>query len=196
MRAHPSPIESVAQRFCISMIGEAENSLPSVFVHHAGATHAQRQPLPRTEARRHNASLFVVRNSDLKGPIVVGLGHGSRQERSEHRQALTAEFGIGSNGYMNKSSEKYVQDRPHAQPEAAATRLLEIAKTLRIDEGRMSIGEWNGMFLRGGGTVAEYTAGRDKLVADGIIQIHECGGFIMWKTAPAADERSGTQTIP
>ncbi|KZD20352.1 hypothetical protein [Tardiphaga robiniae] len=109
---------------------------------------------------------------------------------------MTDEFGIGSNGSMSKPSEKYAQDRPYAKPEAAAARLLEIAKTLRIDEGRMSIGEWNGTFLRGGGNVAEYTIGRDKLVADGIIQIHECGGFIMWKTAPVAGERSGTQPIP
>jgi hypothetical protein len=85
---------------------------------------------------------------------------------------------------MSKPSEKFTKDRPYAKPEAAAARLLEIAKTLRIDEGRMSIGEWNGTFLRGGtGNVEEYTAGRDKLVADGIIQIHECGGFIMWKAA-------------
>jgi hypothetical protein len=108
---------------------------------------------------------------------------------------LTAEFGIGSNGSMSKPSEKYVKHRPYAEPEAAAAKLLEIAKTLRIDEGRMSIGEWNGTFLRGGGSVAEYTAGRDKMVADGIIQIHECGGFIMWKTSSAAGERSGTHTI-
>jgi hypothetical protein len=84
---------------------------------------------------------------------------------------------------MNKSPEKFVKDRPYAQPEAAAARLLEIAKTLRIDEGRRSIGEWNGTFLRDGtGSVAEYTAGRDKLIADGVIQLHECGGFIMWKS--------------
>jgi hypothetical protein len=35
---------------------------------------------------------------------------------------------------------------------------------------------------------ADHTAGRDKLVADGIIQIHECGGFIMWKTVTSCVE--------
>jgi len=55
----------------------------------------------------------------------------------------------------------------------------------------MSIGEWNGTFLRGGaGSVAEYTAGRDQLIADGIIQIHECGGFIMWKNQTPEGETS------
>ncbi|SNS35515.1 hypothetical protein SAMN05216374_0951 [Tardiphaga sp. OK246] len=83
---------------------------------------------------------------------------------------------------MSKPPEKYVQARPYAQPDAAAARLLEIAKTLRIDEGRMSVGDWNGSFLKGGGNVAEYTLGRDKLIADGVIVMHECGGFIMWKS--------------
>jgi hypothetical protein len=107
----------------------------------------------------------------------------------EHRQVLTAEFGIGSNGNMNKSSEKFAKDRPYAKPEAAAARLLEIAKTLRIDDGLMPIGEWNSTFIwKDKASVAEYTLGRDKLVADGIIQIHECGGFIMWKTVSSCVE--------
>ncbi|MES2030815.1 MAG: hypothetical protein V4477_16670 [Pseudomonadota bacterium] len=94
---------------------------------------------------------------------------------------------------MSKPFEKYVQARPYATPEAAAARLLEVAKTLRVDQGRMSIGEWNGTFLKGGaGNVAEYTAGRDKLIADGIIQIHECGGFIMWGKAYTDGELPGT----
>jgi hypothetical protein len=97
---------------------------------------------------------------------------------------------------MSKPFEKYAKDRPCAKPEAAAARLLEIAKALRIDEGRMPIGEWNGTFLRDGGNVAEYTEGRDKLVADGIIQIHECGGFIMWVEPGADGQFPGTQTIP
>ncbi|MGM5025156.1 hypothetical protein AB8B02_02935 [Tardiphaga sp. 862_B3_N4_1] len=93
---------------------------------------------------------------------------------------------------------KYVEDRrPYAKPEAPAARLLEIAKTLRIDEGRMSIGEWNGTFLRGGtANVEEYTAGRDKLISDGIIEMHECGGFIMWKSEAPDGELPGTQPIP
>ncbi|WP_457492193.1 hypothetical protein [Tardiphaga sp. P5_C7] len=77
---------------------------------------------------------------------------------------------------------KFVKARPYAEPADAAARLLEIAKTLRIDDGLMPIGEWNGTFLKGGGSVAEYTAGRDKLISDGIIEMHECGGFIMWKS--------------
>ncbi|MGM5020171.1 hypothetical protein [Tardiphaga sp. 367_B4_N1_1] len=98
---------------------------------------------------------------------------------------MTAEFGIGSNGSMNKSSEKYVHNRPYAKPETAAARLLEIAKTLRIDDGLMPIGEWNSTFIwKDKASVAEYTLGRDKLIADGVIKMHECGGFFMWMNQP------------
>ncbi len=66
--------------------------------------------------------------------------------------------------------------------------MLEIAKTLRIDEGRMPVGEWNGIFLKTD-SVAEHTAGRDKLVTDGIIVMHECGSMFMWKNEQS-DQRS------
>jgi hypothetical protein len=78
---------------------------------------------------------------------------------------------------------KFVKARPYAEPANAAARLLEIAKTLRIDDGLMPIGEWNSTFIwKEKASVEEYTAGRDRLIADGIIEIHECGGFIMWKS--------------
>jgi hypothetical protein len=94
---------------------------------------------------------------------------------------------------MSKPFEKHVKDRPYSKPEAAAARLLEIAKTLRIDDGLMPIGEWNSTFIwKDKASVAEYTAGRDKLVADGIIQIHECGGFIMWAKPGADGQLPGT----
>ncbi|MGM4987530.1 hypothetical protein [Tardiphaga sp. 841_E9_N1_2] len=90
---------------------------------------------------------------------------------------------------MSQPFEKHVKDRPYAKPEAAAARLLEIAKTLRIDDGLMPIGEWNSTFIwKDKASVAEYTLGRDKLIADGIIQIHECGGFIMWKAETSCVE--------
>ncbi|KAA0076104.1 hypothetical protein [Tardiphaga sp. P9-11] len=83
---------------------------------------------------------------------------------------------------------KYVDDkRLYARPEAAAARLLEIAKALRVDQGHMPVGEWNGTFLKGGaGTVAEYTAGRDHLIESGVIKMHECGSMFRWKNDDAA----------
>jgi hypothetical protein len=98
---------------------------------------------------------------------------------------------------MSKPFEKHVKDRPYSMPEAAAARLLEIAKTLRIDEGRMPIGEWNSTFIwKDKASATEYTLGRDKLIADGIIKMHECGGFFMWVEPGADGQLPGTQTIP
>jgi hypothetical protein len=45
MRVHPPTHERITQRFCISMIGEAENSPSRAFMHHARAKHTQRQVL-------------------------------------------------------------------------------------------------------------------------------------------------------
>ncbi|KAA0069534.1 hypothetical protein [Tardiphaga sp. P9-11] len=92
---------------------------------------------------------------------------------------------------------KYVDDkRPYADPAKAADKLVEIAKTLRVDQGHMPVGEWNGTFLKGGaGTVAEYAAGRDHLIETGVIKMHECGSMFRWKIAPAA-ELLGTKQTP
>lgn len=83
---------------------------------------------------------------------------------------------------------KFVEPRPCATPEAAAVRLLAIAKTLRIDRGVMPVGEWNSTFLwKDKASVAEYTLGRDNLVTDGIIKMHESGGFFMWANGAAPE---------
>jgi hypothetical protein len=79
---------------------------------------------------------------------------------------------------------RFIETRPYADPAEAATKLIEIAKTLRVDKGWMPVGEWNGTFLKGGGSPAEYALGRDKLIADHVIEMHDCGSMIRWK-APA-----------
>jgi hypothetical protein len=59
---------------------------------------------------------------------------------------------------------KPVAPRPYSDPAKAAERLVEIAKTLRVDHGRMPVGEWNSTFIwSDNATAAEYAAGRDKL---------------------------------
>ena len=45
----------------------------------------------------------------------------------------------------------------------------------------------NKAFRAAGGNVTEYSAGRDHAIASGVIEMHECGGFIMW-TAGAQPE--------
>jgi hypothetical protein len=59
--------------------------------------------------------------------------------------------------------QKSKQERPYAKPEAAARN------------GRQ-------------GSVDEYAAGRDQAIADGLLVMHECGGFVMFTAAGAAED--------
>ncbi|WP_441242512.1 hypothetical protein [Tardiphaga sp. 768_D3_N2_1] len=90
---------------------------------------------------------------------------------------------------MNKQFEKFVKNRPYAKPEAAAARLLEIAKAIGADRrGMIPIGAWNATFLcRDKANASEYALGRDHLISSGLIEMHGSGGYIMWgpKCAPA-----------
>jgi hypothetical protein len=52
---------------------------------------------------------------------------------------------------------------------------MEIAKTPRNDKGRMRAGEWNAP-----SRVTEYAARRDKLVSDGILEMHECSCMFLF----------------
>jgi hypothetical protein len=88
--------------------------------------------------------------------------------------------------------QKFKEARPFADPAKAADKLIEIAKGLRIDKGRMPVGEWNDVFRRAGGSVAEYAAGRDHAIAAGIITMHESGSIFMWTAPQAGDDLPGT----
>jgi hypothetical protein len=78
---------------------------------------------------------------------------------------------------------KFKQERPYAKPEATARKLIEIARGLPVDKGRKCVGKWNDLFRAAGGSVDEYAAGRDQAIADGVIVMHECGGFLMFPPA-------------
>jgi hypothetical protein len=82
--------------------------------------------------------------------------------------------------------QKFKRERSYATPEAAAQKLIEIARTLPVDKGRMCVGKWNDLFRAAGGSVDEYAAGRDRAIADGLLKMHECGGFVMFTAARAA----------
>jgi hypothetical protein len=57
---------------------------------------------------------------------------------------------------------KFVTDRPFADPDAAARKLLEIAHTAEsVQDSRVHIELINEPFLEADGTVAEYRAGLD-----------------------------------
>ena len=82
---------------------------------------------------------------------------------------------------------KFTTDRPYADPEKAARRLLEHAQAFEvIQDGRIYIEKINGPFLFGDkGTPAEYKAGLDLAIARGWLEIHESGTFVRFTQAGA-----------
>jgi len=82
---------------------------------------------------------------------------------------------------------KLTAERPFAKPEAAARKLLEIVLSADIDVGQHAYtGATNTAFLRAGGSVAEYTAGRTYAVAQGWFRIDGSGTRIIL-LQPGAD---------
>jgi len=66
---------------------------------------------------------------------------------------------------------KFVTDRPFADPDAAAHKLMELAHAFEpVQDGRIYIEKINGSFLfQLKGTPAEYKAGSIDLVSDKIV---------------------------
>ena len=75
---------------------------------------------------------------------------------------------------------KYVNERPFADPDAAARKLLEIANSVEaVQDGRIHIEKINGPFLfQKKGTPTEYRAGLDLAIARGWLWMHESGTFV------------------
>ena len=82
---------------------------------------------------------------------------------------------------------KFTEDRPYADPEKAARKLIEIANaTEAVQDGRIHIEKVNGPFLyREGGTPAEYKAGLDLAIARGWLELHESGTYVKFTQAGA-----------
>jgi hypothetical protein len=83
---------------------------------------------------------------------------------------------------------KLTTDRPFADPDKAARRLLEHAHAFEpIQDGRIYIEKLNGPFLFGDkGTPAEYAAGLDRAISRGWLEIHDSGTYV--KLTPAGAE--------
>jgi hypothetical protein len=75
---------------------------------------------------------------------------------------------------------KFATDRPYADPEAAARKLIEIANSVEaVQDGRIHIEKINGPFLHDlGGTPKEYEAGLLYAVARGWLWLHESGTYV------------------
>jgi hypothetical protein len=83
---------------------------------------------------------------------------------------------------MNLSAE-----RPYADPEVAARKLIEIANTMEaVQDGRIHIEKLNApMLFDLKVTPAEYKAGLDLAIAKGWLQLHESGTFVRFTQAGA-----------
>jgi hypothetical protein len=81
---------------------------------------------------------------------------------------------------------KFAGDRPYADPDKAARKLIEIANSVEaVQDGRIHIELINLPFLRGGGSVAEYRAGLDTAIANGWLSKHEAGVYVKFTEAGA-----------
>jgi hypothetical protein len=81
---------------------------------------------------------------------------------------------------------KLTADRPFADPEWAARKLVEFANTVEtIMDGRVLIESINLPFLGEGGSPAEYRAGLDLAIAKGWLWKHESGTYLKFTQAGA-----------
>ena len=77
---------------------------------------------------------------------------------------------------------KLTAERPFAKPEAGARKLLEIVRSANIEVGQHAYtGAVLTAFLRAGGNMSEYSAGRNFAVARGWFEIDWSGSRIILK---------------
>jgi hypothetical protein len=82
---------------------------------------------------------------------------------------------------------KFAAERPYADPEAAARKLVEIANSVEaVQDGRIFIELVNGPFLyEHKGSPAEYKAGLDLAIRRGWLVLHRSGTYVKFTQAGA-----------
>jgi hypothetical protein len=82
---------------------------------------------------------------------------------------------------------KYTADRPFADPDKAARRLMDHARAFEpVQDGRIFIEKINGPFLfEDKGTPAEYRAGLERAIALGWLEIDRSGTFVRFTQSGA-----------
>jgi hypothetical protein len=81
---------------------------------------------------------------------------------------------------------KFAANRPYADPDKAARRLLELAHAVEPvqEDGRIHIEKINGLFrFHDRGTPAEYSAGLKLAIERGWLWMHESGTFVRFTQA-------------
>jgi hypothetical protein len=83
---------------------------------------------------------------------------------------------------------KLAAERPYADPEIAARKLIEIANTVEaVQDGRIHIENFNGPFLyEFKGSPAEYGDGLKLAIDRGWLSLHESGTYVKF-TQEGAD---------
>ena len=92
-----------------------------------------------------------------------------------------------STGKRETSILKLTVDRPFADPDKAARRLLEHAHAFEpIQDGRIYIEKLNGPFLYvDRGSPAEYSAGLKLAIERGWLEMHDSGTYVKFTAAGA-----------
>jgi len=81
---------------------------------------------------------------------------------------------------------KFATDRPFADPDKAARKLLELANAAEADrDQRIAIELINLPFLRAGGSADEYRAAIERAIANGWLWRHESGVYVKFTEAGA-----------
>jgi hypothetical protein len=82
---------------------------------------------------------------------------------------------------------KHATDRPYADPEQAARKLIEIANSVEaVQDGRIHIEKINRPFLFVEKAMAtEYKAGLDLAIVRGWLELHESGTYVRFTQAGA-----------
>ena len=81
---------------------------------------------------------------------------------------------------------KFISDRPFADPDAAARKLVEIANaTEAVQDGRLYVELINAAFLNAGGSPDEYRAGIARAISNGWLRYHDSGTYLKFTPAGA-----------
>ena len=81
---------------------------------------------------------------------------------------------------------KFVENRPLANPDLAAHKLVEIANDVEtVQDGRIYIERVNAPFLVAGGAGDDFRAGIQRAIAKGWLWRHESGTYVKFTDAGA-----------
>ena len=82
--------------------------------------------------------------------------------------------------------KKFVANRPFADPDPAARKIVEIANGVEaVQDGRIYIKRVNAPFLAAGGNGDDFRAGIERAIALGWIWMHESGTYVKFTDSGA-----------